>query len=113
VLSVHGRLSNLEIVMIFGFFLVLVFNLVSLLWLLSERDAAGAASGRTAGMLFGLLCLVLLYGDKVMIDRIAGEWQAGAGIAGELSLLYLFLLVQLGFNIFILLHMRRRRWTAP
>ncbi|MBU1700862.1 MAG: hypothetical protein KJ970_12535 [Candidatus Eisenbacteria bacterium] len=110
VLSVHGHLSNTEILMIFGFFLVFVFNLVSILWLTSESNRTrDRGARRIFGILFGVLCLVLLYGDKVMIDEIARAWRAGAGIAGGLSLMYLFLLIQLAYNIFILLHMRRCR----
>ncbi len=51
--------------------------------------------------LWGLFCIVFLFGDKVMIDELGREYLPGGKLQGEWILLFLFLSLQLLYNLFI------------
>ena len=49
----------------------------------------------------GVLCLVLLVGEKAMVDEIGREYGSPSGATGEWVILYVFLAIQLLYNILI------------
>jgi hypothetical protein len=104
----RGALSGVEIVMGIGFGLVLLFDVVSLLWVLFRlRQPRDGTSGDKATLVLGLLCLVLLIGEKTMIDEIGREYLLGWEVVGEWIILYIFFTVQLVYNLVILAQLFR------
>ncbi len=96
-------ISSEEMVILIGFVLVLIFNIVSLLWvLLRIRHARAVGKGDRGILALGTLCLILLMGEKVMADEIGREYLLGWEVIGEWIILYVFLAIQLLYNIVIL-----------
>lgn len=96
-------LSSVEIFIGIGFGLVLLFNVVSLLWVITRMRKSGRSStGYGAILLLGAFCLALLVGEKVLVDEIGREYQLGWEVLGEWIILYTFLTIQLIYNIVIL-----------
>jgi hypothetical protein len=92
-----------EMVILIGFVPVLIFNIVSLLWVSSRiRRALAARKGGRGVLALGALCLILLVGEKVMVDEIGREYLLGWEVVGEWIILYVFLAIQLLYNVVIL-----------
>lgn len=111
----RGRItSGAEMVILIGFVLVLVFNVVSILWVSScIRKAEAVRRGDIAVLTLGALCLILLVGEKVMVDEIGREYLLGWEVFGEWAILYVFLTIQLLYNIIILRRVYRICRSAP
>ena len=92
-----------EMVILIGFILVLIFNIASILWvLLHFRQDKEIHKKDIVVLALGVLCLFLLMGDKVMVDEIGRELLLGWEVKGEYIILYVFLVIQLLYNIIIL-----------
>jgi hypothetical protein len=101
-------ISEVEIVMLVGFGLVLLFDVASLLWgLLRLRRSGRPDMGDVGTLALGALCPILLVGDKVMVDEIAREYRLGWEVLGEWIILYVLLTIQLIYNLAILLRLSR------
>ena len=101
-------LSSVEIVILIGFGLVLLFDIASLLWvLLRLRQSEKASMGDKATLILGALCLFLLIGEKTMVDEIGRESLLGWEVLGEWVILYTFLTTQLVYNLVILMQLLR------
>jgi hypothetical protein len=101
-------LAGVEIVMLIGFGLVLLFDIASLLWvLLRLRQSERASIGDKATLILGALCLFLLIGEKAMVDEIGREYLLGWEVLGEWIILYTFLTTQLIYNLVVLLQLFR------
>ena len=101
-------LSSVEIVILIGFGLILLFDIVSFLWvLLRLRLSEKVITGDKATLVLGALCLFLLIGEKAMIDEIGREYLLGWEVLGEWIILYVFLTTQLIYNLVILLQLFR------
>jgi hypothetical protein len=106
--------TGAEMVILIGFVLVIMFNFVSLLWMSSRiRKAEAVRMGDIAVLALGALCLVLPVGEKVMVDEIGHEYLLGWEVVGEWIILYLFLTIQLLYNIIILRRVYRVCRSAP
>lgn len=104
----RGTLASVEIVILIGFGLVLLFNIASLLWVLSRlRHSEKASTADKATLILGALCLFLLIGEKTMVDEIGREYLLGWEVLGEWIILYTFLTAQLTYNLVILLQLFR------
>jgi hypothetical protein len=104
----RGTLSAIELLMMFGFGLVLLFNLISILWLLSRLRPPGHPNRRDIAIItLGVVCLFLLAGQKVMVDEIGRELLLGWEIRGEWIILYAMLITQLIYNLIVLLRLVR------
>jgi hypothetical protein len=92
-----------EMVILIGFILVFIFNIASLLWLLLNiRQDKEIRKKDIVVSALGVLCLFLLMGDKVMVDEIGRELLLGWEVKGECIILYVFLVIQLLYNLIIL-----------
>lgn len=97
-----------EMGILVGFIVVLIFNIVSLLWVSSRRRQSQTTHKKDWMLLIlGALCLILLVGDKVMVDEIGREYLLGWEVIGEWIILYVFLSIQLLYNFVILQRMYR------
>jgi hypothetical protein len=103
-----------EMVILIGFVLVLMFNVMSLLWVSSRiRKAEAVHMGDITVLTLGALCLILLVGEKVMVDEIGREYLLGWEVVGEWVILYVFLTIQLLYNFIILRRVYRVCRNAP
>lgn len=101
-------ISGVEIVILIGFGLVLVFDVTSLLWGLLRLCQPGRVSiGAIATLVLGVLCPFLLLGEKVMVDEIAREYRLGWEVLGEWIILYVLLTIQLIYNLVVFLQLLR------
>jgi formate hydrogenlyase subunit 3/multisubunit Na+/H+ antiporter MnhD subunit len=102
-------ISAVEIVMLVGFGLVLLFDITSLVWAwMRLRQSEGPNVGGMAIVVLGVLCPFLLLGAKVMVDEISREYRLGWEVLGEWIILYVLLTTQLVYNLVILGRLLRR-----
>ena len=57
-------------------------------------------------LFLGMLCLILLLGEKTMADEIAREYRLGWDTLGEWIILYIMLSLQLLYNIIFFIQIR-------
>jgi hypothetical protein len=69
--------------------------------------------GDIAVLTLGALCLILLVGEKVMADEIGREYLLGWEVVGEWVILYVFLTIQLIYNVIILRRVYHVCRSAP
>jgi hypothetical protein len=99
-----------EMVILIGFVLMLIFDIVSLPWVLLRIRKAQADRTRDMGILaLGAVCLILIAGDKVMADEISREYLLESEVIGEWIVLYVCLAIQLLYNVLILHRLYRTR----
>lgn len=100
--------SGGEMLLAAAFLSVALFNVVSLGWLIAGLQRSLERRGADLmAIAMGVLCMVLLLGEKTMIDEIAREHPLGWEVLGEWIILYSFLVVQLVYSILVLLKSRR------
>jgi hypothetical protein len=109
----RGTLSGVELVILAGFVLVLLFDIASFLWVFCRvcHPAQKAAAADKALLAFGALCIMLLCGEKTMVDEIGREYLLGWEMLGEWIILYVFLTTQLAYNLAVILRLFRVRRT--
>jgi hypothetical protein len=102
-----GFLGTVQLVILIGFVIVLLFDLLSIGWVLTRicwipdlRREEGCQKGWL--LVLALLAMVGMMGAKVMVDEIARETPLGGG-AGEWVVLYVCLSMQLAYIIAVLL----------
>jgi hypothetical protein len=92
-----------------GFGLVVIFNLVSIIWLfLNLKTSNRSLITRILILVLGFLCLLFLIGEKTMLDEIGRETLMGWETLGEWIILYIFLFVQLLYNSSIIILSARK-----
>jgi len=101
-------LSFPEIIIGIGFVLILLFNIKSILWLVKKfRNFDKVTFSKKKTLALGGLCLLLMLGEKTMIDEIGREYLLGWETLGEWIILYVFLAIQLFYNFTILKILRK------
>lgn len=99
----QGTISTSEILMIIGFGIILIFNIVSFCQLLWKSLKFGKTNiNEKLILVLGGFCLLLLFGEKTMSDEIGHEYLLGWETSGEWIILYVFLTIQLFYNFIIL-----------
>lgn len=102
VFSEQETLSGVEILMIVGFGLILIFNLVSFInGYIKLRKSNQNKILDKAVLILSILCIFLFWGDKALVDEIAREIRLGWEVNGEWIILYLFLFIQIIYDILI------------
>jgi hypothetical protein len=97
--------------MAFGFLLILVFNTVAITWDIVRTKAANRGKITTIWIsALGIVCVILLMGDKVLLDEIGRETRLGWETLGEWIILYILLTVQLVFCIAVAVRVLRSKW---
>lgn len=97
-----------EIIILFGFVLVILFTVSSFTWLSYQvRRQKEFTTLDTIALVLGAVCILLLVGEKVMIDEIAREYRLDWEVLGEWIILYLFLFTQLSYNGLMLFRISR------
>lgn len=106
VFIISGTLEPPEYLILAGFLLIPVFNILSLIWVsLHERQKKWYTTFDTVLLIMGAVCIVLLFGEKVMVDEIAREYRLGWETLGEWLGLYFFLSIQLAYNALVFRHL--------
>lgn len=101
-----------EYAVLFGFLLILFFNILSIVWVSRNMILRRAAATRDViSLILGVSCIILMLGEKVMVDEIAREYRLGWETIGEWIILYGFLFVQLFYNILIFYNLFRVYWA--
>ena len=94
--------SGGETLILIGFALVPIFNIVSLAWVATEALRFRGFRVTDPGIIaLGIACLILLMGEKVMADEIGREYALGWEVVGEWIILYVCFTVQLLYNLMI------------
>lgn len=93
-----GIRGAIQVAILLGFLLILLFDLVSLLWLAWRARALEGKVALRWIHLLGLVSLVGLMGAKVMVDEIARETPLGRA-GGEWGVLYALLMLQLSYVV--------------
>jgi hypothetical protein len=96
----RGLLGTIQMLILLGFLLILLFDLVSLVWAVRLGKARGAAGPAGGLIILGCLALIGMMGAKVMVDEIARETPLGRG-GGEWAMLYALLTIQLTYIIVV------------
>jgi hypothetical protein len=92
-----------ELAILVAFVLVLMFNIVSILWAsVRIRQARQSQKGDSGILALGVLCLILLVGDKALVDEISHEYSLGSEASGEWIVLYVCFAIQLLYNIIVM-----------
>ena len=96
-------LTVVEIFILIGFIIIIFSNILSLYWLTIQIKRTGKfATGNILVLFLGIFCLIMLLGDKVMLDEIGREMRIGWETLGEWIILYILFLIQLSYSIVIL-----------
>ena len=103
-----GVLGAIQLGMLLGFGLVLLFDIVSIGWLMRMAGISGEPAMAGGLIAFGILALLAMMGAKVMVDEIARETPLG-GAGGEWGMLYALLTVQLAYIIVVFARAMPRR----
>jgi len=89
---------------ILAILLILVFNILSLSWLIIQVNRRKSEKlVMTILLIMGSICMFLLIGEKVMIDEIGREMRLGWETRGEWIILYSFFLFQLFYIVIFLI----------
>lgn len=99
----RDTISLSEIFIVAGFLLICLFDITSIAWLIIKRPTFHESSiSKILSIALGGFCLLLLIGDKTMVDEIGRESAIGRETLGEWIILYVFLLVQLSYNLLLI-----------
>ena len=92
-----------ELLILLGFLFVALFNILSIVWnALWNRQPRPLWRNNKVLPGLGVLCLVLLAGEKTMLDEIGREYALGWETLDEWIILYAFLSVQLLYTFLML-----------
>jgi len=95
-------LAIVEIVIIIGFVFILFFDILSLFWISSRIRRNGKFTiGKIVTFILGVFCLIMLIGEKVMLDEIGRELILGWETKGEWIILYTLFVTQMIYNLVI------------
>ena len=112
----RGQLDGVGLIALAAFVVVLLFNVVSFLWVMT-RHRSSPTVGKIATLGLGALCMILLIGEKVMIDEIGRELRLGWETLGEWIILYSAMTIQLIYGLVVLAHVfrehRKRKEEGP
>ncbi len=104
----RDTISCAELMMIIGFGLVVLFDIMSLLWIVSGfRYLKEGFAGSKIILFIAVLSIISLFGAKVMVDEIGREYILGWEVIGEWIILYVFLTFHLVYNFLIILKLIR------
>lgn len=102
-----GILFPVGWIILTGFVMILFFNISAVIRAACRVLLSEAVPFDFIALTGGIVCTLLLGGEKVMIDEIARETRLSMGAGGEWAVLYVGLTIQLMYNLFVILHLRR------
>jgi hypothetical protein len=96
-----NSLAPIEVAILLGFAAVLVFDFLVFAWVGKQLYAGHKSSLNWMTWVLSLGCLILLVGDKVLLDELGREHILGVG-AGEWLVLYICFAGQMVLNLLVL-----------
>ena len=93
--------SLLEVILLFSFLLIFLFNTFCFVWGCRQSKSKSDSILSTFVLMASVLCIVMLFGQKTMIDEIARHYRFKWESNSEWIMLYFFYTLQLVFNIVI------------
>jgi hypothetical protein len=111
----RNTISAVEVAMMIGFLFIFMFNIISITWLfVRRRRLESHKTGYSAMLGLGVLCVFLLFANKVIVDEIGRESLLGWETLGEWLILYGMLTIQLAYNLTFIVQLLRSRFPeAP
>ena len=104
----RATISVIEKLIIVGTLMILVFNVLSLSWLIIQMNQRISEHLMITFLLIaGSLCIFLMIGEKVMMDEIGREMQLGWETRGEWIILYSSFIFQFFYIIVFLIKKNR------
>jgi hypothetical protein len=108
-----GVLGAIQVAVLVGFVVILLFDVVSVGWLMTrlcwvQGDTPDQRCEKGWLLVLGFLAFIGLMGGKVMVDEIARETPLGAG-GGEWVVLYVCMTIQAGYILGVFLQGRGKR----
>jgi hypothetical protein len=95
-----GVLEGIEVLFLLAFLIVFLFLVTTIIKLvLQARGRAHFTTFEVSMLILGSFCLVGMAGQKVMLDEVAHELDAGLAWLGEFIILYLILALQLLYAV--------------
>ncbi|MBN2092154.1 hypothetical protein JW964_21220 [candidate division KSB1 bacterium] len=100
--------SGTEVFLLSGFISIFLFDLLAIFWSLINKSLHESAPKQKYYLLAGgILCLFFLAIVKVMADEVGRESRLLMGGMGEYIILNILLLIQIAYNIFFFLVLKR------
>ncbi|MCH8276179.1 MAG: hypothetical protein IIA50_01365 [Bacteroidetes bacterium] len=100
----NGPTDLKSAVILGGFLAILLFNILAVVWVILDGFYYRKYTAfEFMLIMFGVACIILLYGQKSMIDELGRERPTGWDRTGEWVILYILLCIQLVYNTLILL----------
>jgi uncharacterized membrane protein len=101
-----------EMAILVGFVVTFLFNVVTITWLRWSLRKPGYVQSHGLLLALGAVCLLLMPGEKAMIDEIGREYALGWEVTGEWIILYVFLAVQLVYSLLIVRQLALRATSS-
>jgi len=102
--------SFVEIFMLFGLLLVILFDIAVVIWFITRYTLRLPPFRNQFHVLIGaVFCLFFLASAKVMADEVGRESRLGLVATGEFIILNILFGVQLGYNVFFVFVTRGKR----
>jgi len=93
-------ISLVETIMLIAYLIILVFNILSIIWLILQiQREKGSNAGNVILLVFAIICMIGLMGQKVMLDEVAHEYHLGWNIQGEWYIFLGLLSLQLVYSL--------------
>jgi hypothetical protein len=96
----------LEVILLISFLLIFIFNVFCFMWGCRQSKSKRDSIFATYVLLASVLCIVMLFGQKTIIDEIAHQYRLKWESNNEWLIVYLFFILQLIFNLLILVKVR-------
>jgi hypothetical protein len=109
----RDHFSLIEIFMGLAFLIILAFNILSIIQLILQiQQEKGGHTGHVLLLIFAIICMIGLMGQKVMLDEVAHEYALGWSIQGEWVLFLALLSLQLIYSVLTLIHLFRQKFMS-
>lgn len=96
----------IEYILFVCFLIIFMFNAFCFIWGCRQSKSKTDSIFSTFVLLASVLCIIMMFGEKTMIDEIAREYQLNWETDGEWIILYLFFLIQLIFNSVVIIKLK-------
>lgn len=92
-----------EVAVVIGAMILGVFIILSMIWVASIEGEKGRFSpGKIFTLIFGLICLFLIFFEKFMADEVAYRMFDDLGFEQQMSALQMLFIVQLIYSLLII-----------
>lgn len=106
--------TGVEIFLLFGFGLILLFDLLVTFFAMVDKFRKRSLPASNNYLLAGgIFCLFMLLTSKVLADEVGRESRFGLGVVGEYIILNIPLLIQMAFIFYAIFVLRKTALRMP